>query len=128
MREAASDKLQTAVRINATVDAHRDNVIPRLASRPAAPEAAAFTYGLILDHQQAERAAVEQRFESAEIAYANEKLHLAGTREDRDRAAAALHGLQADTRRLLRALPDPSSYPALDRTPGAGQDPIVIRR
>lgn len=104
MRRKAIDKrLRSIARLRDAIAAHREHLGRRLAERPAALPDEGLDYRPIFDHLAAELAAIEQRLDGAERAYAADQIHLSRAREARNHDAARLYALQCDVKRLLEA-------------------------
>ena len=106
-RKAVDKRLKSIARLRTVIASSRDRLSCRLAERPAAPRVERFSYGPVLDHLQAELAAVERRLTAAECAYAADQAKLASARQTRNRRVSDLYTLQCDARRLLQVVLGP---------------------
>ncbi len=83
----------------------RAHLVRRLAARPAAPPGAAGAYGLVLDHLDAELAAVETGVTAAEDGYVQARERVTASRRERNCAADDLRELYIPIQHVVGRLP-----------------------
>ncbi len=105
-RKSVRKVLKSIAQLRATLRSERDRIGGRLGQRLGAPIGAAQAYRTVLEHLEAELAALDTDLADAEDAYARVKQRLAELRQRRGRAASGLYKLHAPVQRLLASFPE----------------------
>ncbi len=105
-RKSVRQLLKSLGRLRKTVEIERDRISQRLGGRLAAPPGAAGAHLAVLQHLEAELAALVADLAAAEDKYALVKQRPGELRRQRDRAVAEVYRLHRSLRRLLTSISD----------------------